>query len=104
MSSRVRPEIFARIVLAASPDGGRRTPILSGEYRAILTVGGESFSARFVVPDGCVASPGDTIEVGVQFLLPEKALPRFRVGARFTVSEGRSIGEGVVLANVSASV
>jgi hypothetical protein len=102
MSSPVRSEIFARITLVASADGGRRTPIRSGEYRGILSVGGENFSARFTVPDG--ATPGDTIEVGIQFLSPEKALPRFGVGTRFTLSEGHSIGDGVVLANASVIV
>jgi len=94
------PEIFATITLFASGRGGRQSA-LSSEYRGVLGIGGEHFSARFEIPAGLTLSPGESLEAGIQFLFPEMALPMFSVGATFTIWEGRDIGTGTVTRVVS---
>lgn len=97
MSKPVVPEIVVEITLLPSEAGGREGAILQGEYRGVLGVGPENFSVRFFVPLADGFSPSQTQRFGVQFLVPEAALPHFPVGAAFTVWEGRVIGNGRVL-------
>lgn len=96
MSSPVTPEIRAKVTLLATEAGGRSTPIPTGEYRGVLGISHEHFSARFEVPEESTFEPGRTLDLGIQFLFPEMALPKFPVGARFTLWEGRVIGTGEV--------
>lgn len=51
---------------------------------------------RFVVPHPVEFRPGQTLTVGVQFLFPELALPRFPIDATFRVWEGGIVGHGRV--------
>jgi len=97
MSKPVTPEIVVEITLLPSEAGGRKGTILQGEYRGVLGVGSENFSVRFFVPFEDGFSPNQTQRFGVQFLVPEAALPHFTVGTAFTVWEGRVIGNGRVL-------
>lgn len=97
MSKPVVPEIIVEITLLPSEAGGRESAILHGEYRGVLGVGLENFSVRFCIPLAEGFSPGQAQHFGVQFLIPEAALPHFPVGAAFTVWEGRIIGNGRVL-------
>ena len=97
MTTPVTPEIVVEITLLPSEAGGRKGAILKGEYRGVLGVGSENFSVRFFVPLENGFSPSQTQQFGVQFLVPEAALPHFPVGAEFSVWEGRVIGNGRVL-------
>jgi hypothetical protein len=96
MSSPVSPQIFAKVTLLPTAVGGRKTPILSGDFRSVLGIGHEHFSARLEIPEGIHFEPGSTMDLGIQFLFPEAALPNFPVGTTFTVWEGRDIGHGQV--------
>jgi hypothetical protein len=97
MGKPVTPEIIVEITLYPSEVGGRKGAILQGEYRGVLGVGSENFSVRFFVPFEDGFSPSQTQRFGVQFLVPEAALPHFPAGAEFSVWEGRVIGSGRVL-------
>ena len=97
MTSPVSPEIEAEITLLSTECGGRDSAILSGEYRGVLSVGDENYSARFQVKNETGFSLSETQIVGVQFLFPDAALPFFPVGATFAVWEGRNIGHGKVI-------
>ena len=94
---QLSPQISVEITLTAEELGGRKTPILQGEYRGVFTVGEESFSVRFCVPSEHVLSPSAVQNFDVQFLVPEAASPHFPVGAVFEVWEGKDIGIGRVL-------
>jgi translation elongation factor EF-Tu-like GTPase len=92
------PEIRAQIELFPHSVGTTADGLLLGGYRAVLGLGQTSFSARFEAPIGKGHQPGDTVRVGVQFLVPTAAIPKFPVGTRFTVwEEGRDIGVGEVI-------
>jgi hypothetical protein len=97
MTATLTPEIFARIELYPTSADGRKGPLPDGMYRGVLGVAGEHYSIAFVPPAGVLVQPGDAVEVGVQFLFPELALPHFAVGTEFTLWEGRDIGRGRVL-------
>ena len=97
MDRSVTPEIIVEIKLCPSEAGERKGAILQGEYRGVLGVGSENFSVRFFVPFEDDFSPNQTRRFGVQFLVPEAALPHFSAGTEFSVWEGRVIGSGRVL-------
>lgn len=92
------PDIVAELRLYPSEPAGRLSSICSGEYRGVLGIGSERFSARWVVPVGEEIAPGERGGTfGIPFLFPEAALPHFKVGAAFTGWEGKEIGSGRVL-------
>jgi len=100
--SEAVPDIVAELRLHPSEANGRLLSICAGEYRGVLGIDSEHFSARWVVPVGEELSPGGRAGTfGIQFLFPEVALPHFKVGAAFTVWEGREIGSGRVLSVTS---
>jgi hypothetical protein len=103
MSPPVAPEIIARVSLLPAEAGGIGLPIRSGDFKTILTIGSESFSARVAEPEGRPLSPGASADVSVQFLVPDAALPRFQPGVQFKIWEGTDIGTGEVLGVVSTS-
>ena len=97
------PHVVVELRLHPSEPDGRLSSICSGEYRGILGIGSEHFSARWAVPIGEELAPGGRAGTfGIEFLFPENALPHFKVGAAFTVWEGKEIGSGRVL-STSAS-
>jgi len=84
----------AEIELLATDAGGRAGPLLSGEWRTVLGIGNEHWSARLAFSG--VPSPGGVFEASVQLLMPE-AMQYFPVGAEFTLWEGGTKGVGHVL-------
>lgn len=84
----------ADIQLLRTEAGGRTVPLASGEWRTVLGINGEHWSARLGFLGSL--SPGGSFQASVQLLVPE-ALSQFPVGAAFTVWEGgtRAIGRVV---------
>src|SRR5688500_20272972 len=103
MTSPVAPEIIARLNLFPTEAGGRGLPPRQGDWRTILTVGSESFSARVSAAAGHSLEPGATGEAEVQFLVPDAALARFKPGVQFKSWEGTEVGTGEVLSTVGTS-
>jgi hypothetical protein len=93
----LRPEIVVDIDLLPTEQGGRNGPIPSGIFRGVFGVNGEHFSAAFFVSNPGGFAPGEAGQFGVQFLVPDAAVPLFPVGTSFTVWEGRTIGNGCVM-------
>jgi hypothetical protein len=98
MPTPVTPEISAEIVFLPTSNGGRGGSLLQGEYRGVLKVEEENFSVRFFVHQSGGIAPGQTGVFGIQFLVPQAAIPLFPVGKEFSVWEGRVVGHGKVLA------
>ncbi len=89
------PESFvAEIHLLPVERGGRVGPLVSGEWRTVLGINNEHWSARLLFDS--VPAPGDTFRATVQLLVPE-AKQHFPLGAEFTVWEGGTKGVGHVL-------
>jgi hypothetical protein len=88
----------AEITLLDTPAGGRVRPLASGEWRTVLGVSGEHWSARLTFQD--CPCPGDVFEARVQLLIPE-ASTNFPVGAAFTIWENGTKGTGRVVSLVA---
>lgn len=88
------PEFFADIHLLPTEAGGRQQPLVSGEWRTILRINNEHWSARLTFAGQPL--PGDAFRARVQLLFPEKALQYFTIGAEFTIWEGGTKGAGRV--------
>ena len=97
----VAPELTAKLSLFPSYEGGGGAAKPRGDFRTILGLGEESFSARVEALEGQRFEPGATIDATIQFLAPEAALPKFRPGTRFTIWEGKAIGLGEVVGLLS---
>ena len=94
---RMRPEVRARIRLFTTAEGGRKGPVLGPWFGCPTRIQGKYFDCRLqTVPPGPIAL-GEPVEVQMQFLCPELALPLLAVGCEFALWEGRTIGEGIVL-------
>ena len=93
----MRPEVRARIRLFTTAEGGRKGPILGPWFGCPTRIQGKYFDCRLQTqPPGPIAL-GEPVEVQLQFLCPELALPQLAVGQAFALWEGRTIGEGIVL-------
>ncbi|MCU7370792.1 hypothetical protein PEC18_07850 [Paucibacter sp. O1-1] len=84
----------AEIHLLNAEAGGRVGPLPSGEWRTVLGINNEQWSARLLF-DGS-PKPGESFLATVQLLVPE-AKQYFPAGAEFTVWERGTKGEGHVL-------
>jgi hypothetical protein len=84
----------AQIDLLTTEAGGRAGPLVSGEWRTVLSVNGGNWSARLTFSGEPV--PGDTFRATVQLLMPHAA-QHFPIGVEFTVWEGGTKGVGRVL-------
>lgn len=83
---RESPDFIAEVDLLPTEAGGRKIALNGGEWRTVLGVNGEHWSAmlRF---EGDPA-PGTTFEANVWLLMVDLALPMFAVGKTFEVWEG----------------
>lgn len=85
---------MAEIRLLPAEHGRRVGPLISGEWRTVLGVNNEHWSARLLFD--AVPAPGDSFQATVQLLIPE-AKQHFPVGAEFTVWESGTKGVSHVL-------
>ena len=86
----------ANVQLLSTAEGGRKGPLFSGEWRTVLGINHEHWSARLAFSGE--PAPGQSFVAQVQLLRPDVALPFFRIGAQFTVWEGDIKGVGQVVA------
>ena len=84
------PQTFSvEIYLLPTDAGGRHSPLSHDEWRTILGINDEHWSARLRFSGN--PSPGETFTATMQLLVPE-ANQYFPVGAEFTVWEGGTKG------------
>lgn len=88
----------AEICLQLTESGGRAVPLPSDEWRTVLGIGDENWSARILFSGN--PAPGETFAATVQLLVPEAA-QHFPAGAEFTVWEGGTKGTGHVLSGAA---
>ena len=79
------------------------TPELNAELRTSLLVEGLAYIARVSISDGDAFVQGLPIEVPVEFMFPEKALPNFTPGTHFKIWAGKDVGIGEVLSRIDTS-
>lgn len=88
-------DFVAQIQLLPTEAGERTRALVSGEWRTVLGINNEHWSARLTFSGE--PTPGESLVSQVQLLLPELALQYFTVGADFTVWEGGTKGVGKVI-------
>jgi len=88
------PDFVADVKLLSSEANGRKTPLREGEWRTVLGVNGEYWSAMLKFEGE--QAPGATFEVNVGLLVRDLALPMFEVGKIFEVWEGGTKAWGCV--------
>ena len=106
MSSPVSPQITARVQLIATDSWRGAPPGPNEDVRTTLCVGDireGGFIARFSTSNSQDFVLGKPIEVPVEFMSPDLALPQFRVGTQFKIWHGKDIGVGEVIAFVGTS-
>ena len=84
----------AEIHLLPTDTGGRIGPLVHGEWRTVLCINNEHWSARLFFSGNPL--PGQTFPATVQLLMPEAAR-YFPAGTEFTVWEGGTKATGRVL-------
>jgi hypothetical protein len=89
-------DLRIELSLAPTDQGGRKTPLLPGEFRTVLAQSNKYHSARIVVPFA-MAPGGPPVECEVAFLDPGYALQHFPKGATFEFWEGGVKGHGRVI-------
>jgi len=92
LSARAEITLFAADVPAAS------RPIPAGLFLCAIVIGSDGFSARLMVPGPDVPQPEKPMQLDLQFLKPELALPKLPVGTEFVLLAGReALGRGVMV-------
>lgn len=94
MIAREMPDFVADIELLSTEAGGRNIPLMGGEWRTVLGVNGEYWSALLTF-DG-EPGPGAIFEADVWLLMSDVALPMFEEGKVFEVWEGGTRAWGCV--------
>ena len=92
------PSFAAEIHLLPTDAGGRIGSILRGEWRTVLGINNEHWSARLFFVGNPL--PRETFLATAQLLMPEAA-QYFPVGVEFTVWEGGTKATGRVLSGVA---
>jgi len=92
------PLFAAEIHLLPTDAGGRIGPLVHGEWRTVLGINDEHWSARLLFSGNPL--PGETFPATVQLLMPEAA-QYFPVGAEFTIWEGSTKATGRVLSGAA---
>ena len=100
MSSPVAPQLTARIQMTDTAAWHGPPPGLNAELRTTLVVAELAYIARVSIPDGNAFVRGLPIEVPVEFMFPDKALPTFTPGTHFKIWAGKDVGTGEVLGTV----
>ena len=103
MSSPVAPQVTARIQMTDVDAWRGPPPELNAELRTSLVVAGLTYIARVSISDGNAFVQGLPIEVPVEFMFPERALPKFTPGTQFKIWAGKDVGTGEVLSMVDTS-
>lgn len=86
-----------QLTLLATAAGGRKGPIIPGEFRTVLSASGRNFSASLFL-EALAVPGGNAVNCDVTLLDPTRALSYFPAGAQFELWEGGRKGYGFVLA------
>ncbi|HSP15846.1 MAG TPA: hypothetical protein VLV78_13955 [Thermoanaerobaculia bacterium] len=92
------PDAIVDIELLSPEDGGRRTPIAADSYGCPIRFEDEYFDCRMDLSGVGALPPGGGARVPLKFLNPDLIVPRLEPGSKFTLWEGKTIGQGKVVA------
>ncbi|MES2534029.1 MAG: hypothetical protein V4636_23490 [Pseudomonadota bacterium] len=97
------PQLQVSLTLRPPQLPSEDVPLAEGQYRCALVVDNQGFTARWVVQPGESMRRGQAQDIGIEFLSPALALPRFAPDTVFRMMVGESfIADGRVLRLVSS--
>lgn len=91
-----QPDIVAKVHFYGTERGGRNQPTPINIYRCLFEFEGEKFDCGLHLDMIGPIAPGETTTVPITFIFSEMIKPRLKVGNQFTLSELRTIAEGIV--------
>ena len=94
MGSKVFIDAYAVIKLYETELGGRNSATPSGEFSCLLVIDNKNIDCRFYFDAEKRIFPGETQEVAIKFLDPERAKALLGENRIFHIWELRQIGEG----------
>jgi len=99
VTSKIAPEVTARVRLYTTDEGGRTGPI-RGKVGTPMKIDGkddEYNDCWMILPDGREAHPGETLIVTIAFSRPKLVAPWVKIGMTFRLWEGKFVAEGEIL-------
>jgi len=91
-------DIRAQITFLTTEEGGRLSPTPANFFNCPMLIKQQCFDSRLQLAEIGFIAPGDTVEVPIKFLDPDRVLPLLIVGDSFELWEARPIARGKVLA------
>lgn len=94
----MKPDVVIKVRFRTAAEGGRQGPIVIGDglYGCPLFVDGEAFDCRLLVKAQTLEL-GQTYELPVKFLDPDRALPKLSPGKAVRLWEGKDIATGEIV-------
>jgi hypothetical protein len=81
------PEIVADLQFLSTAEGGRRGPTPDRVFGCPLEYDGELFDCRLDLSEIGPVSPGQRVTVSIQFLSPQRIVPRLSAGCAISLWE-----------------
>lgn len=89
-------DIVARVMLHATSAGGRQGPTPADKFGCLLVVEKCCLDCRLLLAETGALHPGASAVVPIKFLEPDLAKELLKVGSRFSLRDGKVVGEGEV--------
>lgn len=97
------PGILAEVTFFPTAEGGRKGPTPASQFRCPLHYSGEFFDCCLDLSGIGPIAPGTTVQVRIEFLVPELIMPRLNPGDEFTLWDGRTVARGRVMVVLAAA-
>jgi hypothetical protein len=94
----MKPDAVIKVRFKTPEEGGRQNAIAIGEkpYGCPLLVDEEAFDCRLLITDRTLQL-GESYELPIKFLSPDRALPKLSPGKPVRLWEGKDIAIGEVV-------
>lgn len=92
----MKPDATVEIEMLPTANGGRAGATPPNQFGCVFELGGEYYDCRLDLTSSGPLIPGQSANVPLAFLFPEKVVPRLMEGAQFHLWEGHTIATGHV--------
>lgn len=99
----MEPDVHVKVRFKTAEEGGRQSAVSGDFYACPFLVEGKGFDSRLLLA-GRRLELGETYEVPVKFLNPQKVLPYLTEGQAFILWEGKDVAAGSVISIQQKSV
>ncbi len=92
----MEPDIHVKVRFKTAEEDGRQSAVSGDFYACPFLIEGKGFDSRLLLA-GRRLELGETYEVPVKFLNPQKVLPYLTEGKSFILWEGKDVASGSVI-------